>query len=140
MPKNSKKKRSSNGLTESRTGGLSVRELTDELRRRERQLGTLKRRRERAMAKVRDLDAQISSLSGETDNANGRRRPRNDVTLADAMASVLDGYEMSVTELADAVREAGYKTTSPNFRVIVNQTLLKDTRFVRVSRGIYSVA
>ena len=46
--------------------------------------------------------------------------------------------EMSVTEAADAVRANGYITTSPNFRTIVNQALIRDARFKRVGRGLYT--
>ena len=47
-----------------------------------------------------------------------------------------DGRERAV----DAVQRNGYRTTSPNFRTIVNQTLIKHTdRFKRVSRGQYAV-
>ncbi|MEM9082824.1 MAG: hypothetical protein AAGB34_04445 [Planctomycetota bacterium] len=45
---------------------------------------------------------------------------------------------MSVTDAAHAVQQAGYATTSDNFRTIVNQTLLKDKRFKRVARGQYT--
>ena len=55
------------------------------------------------------------------------------------MASVLSGKTMGVTELSEAVQKAGYRTTSPNFRTIVNQTLIKDKRFKRVERGLYTV-
>jgi hypothetical protein len=68
----------------------------------------------------------------------GRRRPRNTSNLADALVDVLTGTEMSVTEVAQAVQDAGYMTTSPNFRTIVNQTLIKDNRIKKISRGIYT--
>ncbi len=64
------------------------------------------------------------------------------------MAATLKGKTLSVTELAEAVQKEHpgklmayncYKTTSPNFRTIVNQALLKDDRFKRVSRGMYTV-
>lgn len=69
----------------------------------------------------------------------GGRRPRNSMTLIEAMAQVLRGKTMSVSEIADKVQEAGYQTTSSTFRTIVNQTLLKNPgTFEKVSRGQYT--
>lgn len=45
---------------------------------------------------------------------------------------------MSVTEVAEAVQRQGYKTTSPSFRTIVNQTLINSGKFRPVSRGQYT--
>jgi hypothetical protein len=45
---------------------------------------------------------------------------------------------MSVTQATQKVQDAGYKTTAANFRTIVNQTLIRDNRFKRVSRGQYT--
>lgn len=68
----------------------------------------------------------------------GRKRPKNEMSLEDALARLLKGKTMGVAEMADAVQKAGYKTNSPNFRVIVNATLLKSPRFKRVARGQYT--
>ena len=68
----------------------------------------------------------------------GRKRPRNEQNLADALADLLAKQTLSVTEASEQVQTAGYRTTSPNFRTIVNQTLLKDPRFKRVGRGRYT--
>ena len=69
----------------------------------------------------------------------GRKRARNAESLVDAMRRVLTGTELTVTELSDAVQAAGYVTTSPNFRTIVNQTLIKYPKmFKRVARGVYT--
>lgn len=46
---------------------------------------------------------------------------------------------MSVAEVADAVRNAGYKSLAASFRTIVNMTLLKrKDLFKRVGRGQYT--
>lgn len=69
----------------------------------------------------------------------GRKRFRNDTNLVEALAAVLKGKTMGVTEVAAAVTEAGYKTTAANFRTIVNQALLRHTKvFKKVSRGRYT--
>ncbi|MEO1129607.1 MAG: hypothetical protein AAFX05_07870 [Planctomycetota bacterium] len=67
-----------------------------------------------------------------------RKRPRNEQNLADALVDVLKHKTLGVTEAAAVVEEAGYQTTTPNSRTIVNQTLLKDKRFKRVARGQYT--
>ena len=67
------------------------------------------------------------------------RRPRNAGSLVESLKKLLTGKTMSVTEMADAVQKAGYKTSSPNFRTIVNQTLISNKRdFKRVARGQYT--
>lgn len=121
-------------------GGHSVTDLRRELAKRERRVGTLLRKRERIMAKVRSLDATITEHGGSA-RAGGlaiRRRPKNDMNLVQALAKVLDGKTMSVTEVSEAVQTAGYQTTSANFRTIVNQTLINSGKFKRVERGQYT--
>ena len=71
--------------------------------------------------------------------AGGRKRPRNDSNLVDALHKLLTGKQMSVTDAAEAVQKAGYQTSAANFRTIVNQTLIKfRSRFKKVSRGVYT--
>ena len=49
------------------------------------------------------------------------------------------GKQMGVSEIAEAVQAAGYKTSSANFRTIVNQALIRETDlFKKVSRGVYT--
>jgi hypothetical protein len=61
------------------------------------------------------------------------------MNLVEALHDLLKGRTMSVTEIASAVQEAGYRTTSPNFRTIVNQTLInRPELFRRVARGKYT--
>lgn len=70
----------------------------------------------------------------------GRKRHQNDSNLEQALANVLKGQTMGVTEVAAAVQDAGYRTTSPNFRTIVNQALLRSNLIKKVSRGKYTAA
>jgi hypothetical protein len=58
----------------------------------------------------------------------GRRG--NAASLADSLVAVLTGKTLGVSEAADAVKRAGYKTTSPNFRTIVNAALLTNRQVV----------
>jgi hypothetical protein len=67
------------------------------------------------------------------------RRPRNTASLVESLQKLLTNKTMTVTEMADAVQKAGYKTSSPNFRTIVNQTLINNKKaFKRVARGQYT--
>jgi len=141
--------------------GVSAGELKAELNRRQRQLDKLRERRESLASQIAEVDSEISDLeqivgrggggrggrvgssgASATRTAGGgrRKRPKNTMTLEDALAKVLNGKEMGVTEAANAVQKAGYRTSAANFRTIVNQTLLRSDRFKKVSRGLYTAA
>ena len=125
--------------------GVDISLLQAELRRRQRSVGGLMRRRERLMERVAALDEQIRALGGATGGSGrgGPRgpRPRNEMTLVDALQRTLKGKTMGVTEVAEAVQKNGYNTSSPNFRTIVNQALIKNRDvFKKVERGQYTAA
>ncbi|OFZ73187.1 MAG: hypothetical protein A2W04_00130 [Betaproteobacteria bacterium RBG_16_64_9] len=61
------------------------------------------------------------------------------MNLVEALKRVLAGKAMTVEEATRKVLEAGYRTTSPSFRQIVNITLLRSGQFQRVGRGKYAV-
>lgn len=127
-------------------GKVSLDDLEREMHRRQREVGKLVAKRDRLAAQVGDLDAQIKALGGAasvgsfgtTAAGRPRRRPQNDANLSDSLLGVLKSATMSVTEASEAVQKAGYQTTSSSFRTIVNQTLIKDPRFKKVSRGRYT--
>lgn len=117
------------------------REIAKKQKEAERKVNALYKKREKLEEQIATLDAEINALETEVGLASRRRggkRPKNEMNLADALAKVLTKKTMGVTEVADAVQLAGYKTTSPNFRTIVNQTLINDKRFKRVARGQYT--
>jgi hypothetical protein len=130
--------------------GYSLDLLNAELRRRERTVRSLQRRHSNALAKAARLEDQIRDLGGDPyasgrrrgpgrpRGSGGGRRPRNEQSLVEALAGVLNGKTMSVTDVAEAVQKAGYRTSAANFRTIVNQTLIKSDRFKRVGRGQYT--
>ena len=120
---------------------LSVAELQAEIARREKGLTKLRRKRERLLKNLADVEAALAKVGASL--GGGRRGPRmrNDSSLLDALIKVLTGKTMSVTEAAEAVQNAGYKTSSPNFRTIVNQCFIANKKkFKRVSRGNYTAA
>ena len=123
---------------------VSTSALEAELARRESMIDEIQSERDEVATRLAELDARLATYGirrGQGGRSGGGgKRPRNDMNLADSLAAVLKGQKLSVTQLAEAVQSAGYKTTSPNFRTIVNQTLIKDPkRFKKVSRGIYTV-
>ena len=152
MAKRTKKKtakrggRKTTGAKRESSGGssslaeLSVADLQLELRRRQRDVNKLVRRRDKLAAELAEINAQISGLGGAAGGLTPTGRTRNAMTLPDALHQVLQGRTMSVTEAADAVRAAGYHSTAANFRTMVNQALLKDKRFKKVSRGQYTAS
>ena len=136
--KTAPRRRATSSNTTGVLGTASVPELHAELRRRTRVLGQLKRKRERLARELAQVDRRIT----EYEPAGGpprRKRPRNTVILVDALKRALANRTLSVTQVAAAVRRAGYKTTSENFRTIVNQALIGNKKtFKKISRGMYT--
>ena len=119
---------------------LTYGDIQRELRRRERSVGKLERKRRGLEVQLRDLDDQITAMGGRVSGAaRGRRggRVRNEKTLNETLAKILSGKTMRVTDAAEAVQKAGYRTNSANFRTQVNIALMKGP-FKRVGRGEYT--
>ena len=102
--------------------------LQDELKAFDQRLRTMERMVER-----------INAKAGKGSVSLGRKRPRNEMNLIDSLKKLLRNKTLSVTEITEQVQKQGYKTSSPNFRTIVNQTLINTPAFKRVSRGRYTV-
>jgi hypothetical protein len=49
------------------------------------------------------------------------------------------GRPLSVGDILQKVHAAGYRSNSANFRALINQTLIKEKRFVSAGRGIYQL-
>jgi hypothetical protein len=109
------------------------RELKRRARRNDAAVRRLQIKRDRLVARLREIEREITRLGGKR-----RSYPRNETTLAEALAKLLAKTTMSMSKATVEVQKAGYRTSSPNFRNIVNQTLLKDKRFKRVGRGRYT--
>ncbi len=121
---------------------MSIGSIERELARRVRRAATLTRARNRLMAKVAAMDAQIAELGGSVRSAAvlaSGKRFQNEMTLPDALARALKGKSMSIGESADAVKKLGFRTASRTFNVPVNLALSKDKRIKRVARGRYTL-
>jgi hypothetical protein len=131
---------------------VSTAELRRELTRRERGARKLSLRRDKLARQLAALESELSDLglsAGRTGRrpgrppkagrGGGRRRARNSVSLADAIARVVKvGATVSPADVASRVRKSGYKSTSAHFGMMVSNALSKDSRFKRLSRGQYS--
>lgn len=123
---------------------MSYEDLQREMRRRERSVRKLQRRRNALSSRLAELDEQIRNMGGSVNGASGRGRRgggggrvRNELTLTEALQKALSGKTMRVLDAAEAVQRGGYKTNSANFRTQVNIALTKGP-FKRVGRGEYT--
>ncbi len=126
---------------------LSIAELRAELAQRERHVKQLQGRRDRLLDQLAALDKEMATADGKHAAVRTRRqrpgqvgrRHRNKMNLVDALRKVLANKTMLVSEATEAVQRAGYKTSSANFRTIVNQSLLANRKvFRKVARGQYT--
>ena len=122
---------------------LSVADLQREIQRRQRGGKSLLRKRAKLVAKLEALDAQIAGLgiAGAGHGVGvvgGGKRHKNETSLVEALSAALKGKTMGVSEAAEAVQKAGYKTTSANFRTMVNIAMINSGKFKRVERGQYT--
>ncbi len=73
-----------------------------------------------------------------TSKKTGRRRAKNDMSLAEAIVQAVEkGAVVSPKEASALVKANGYKSSSPNFGMMVANSLAKDARFKRKGRGEY---
>jgi hypothetical protein len=127
---------------------LPTNTIYKELRRRERQVAKVQLKRDKLAAKMDVLDSMIREMGGTVGGRRGRvgaipgrKRPKNDTNLVEALAKVLKGKTMRVRDMVGAVQQAGYRTSAENFRTIVNQALIKNRSvFKKIGRGQYTAA
>ncbi|MCA9304117.1 MAG: hypothetical protein KC996_08350 [Phycisphaerales bacterium] len=118
---------------------MSISDLQAELKVRQREVSKLQRRREKLYEQLAAVDSELASLGALSTSGSVLRRPKNEMNLVDSLAKMLSGKTMSVTEAAEQVQKEGYMTTASNFRTIVNQALIRETKvFKKVARGQYT--
>lgn len=119
---------------------LSIGSLERLIAKRRRSLARLLKQRQKVERKLTAIDEQIAGLGG-SGTARGSRA-RNEVNLVEAITGVLEkaGGAMKVGDITDKVLATGYRSTSPNFKSIVNQTLIKEKQFKNAGRGLYQLA
>jgi hypothetical protein len=129
-------------------GALTIAQLERLLDNRRREAAELQRERNKLLQRLDALDRRLGSLAGpggrSRNGSSGGRggRARNPKSLVASMEAVLSraGKPMSVGDIVDAVQSGGYRSSSANFRGIVNQTLIKEKkRFGSAGRGIYQL-
>jgi hypothetical protein len=126
-------------------GGLSISELQRMIGERRSMLQKLNKQRTEALRKLNSIERDIAKLDGGAGGGRGGMsgggRARNAVSLVSAIEGALKkGDPMSVGDIVDAVQAGGYRSSSANFRGIVNQTLIKERkRFSSPSRGMYQL-
>ena len=123
-------------------------DLRSELERRRGMMDELVRQHEALIVEIKQLEPgyrseDVSNGSAPTGHKRGRLagsgRRGNKLNLVESLRNLLQGNTLSVVEAADAVKKAGYKSKSANFRVIVNQALLANRKaFRKVGRGQYT--
>jgi hypothetical protein len=127
---------------------LTIVQLEQMLNSRKSERQRLERDRTKLQRRLDQLDARIRALGGNgggrgrgAAGGGGGGRVQNAKSLIEMIEGVLGkaGKPMNVGDIATAVQAGGYRTNSVNFRGIVNQTLIKDKRFIAASRGMYQM-
>jgi hypothetical protein len=128
------------------TSALSVSELEQMLTRRRSEAALLVAERNRLQNYLVVIDNKIRGLSGGGGaggfglTASGRAR--NAISLIDTLTQVMAKSEkpMQVGDIVDAVLKTGYRSTSANFRAMVNMTLIRERkRFKNTGRAMYEL-
>lgn len=122
--------------------GMTISRLESMLNQQRSKKKDLLKERTKLLAQLDKLDRQIASVDGAGGSVSSSGRARNSMSLVATLESVLEKAPkgMSVSDILGAVQAAGYKSSSPNFRGIINQTLIKERKkFVSVERGVYAL-
>jgi uncharacterized protein YaaQ len=127
---------------------LDTTALKAELQRRERNAKTLVKKRNKLARQLANVESELAALGatggaarsgrGTTLAGTPRKRAKNDVSLADALAQSMEVRAVvTPAEAASLVKDNGYKSTSQHFGMMVSNALTKDKRFKRIARGQY---
>jgi len=121
---------------------FSITQLESILSERRTKLSKLLKARRKAQKELDSIERDIAKIGGSGRGGGGRARNAQSlpVVLEEVMRKA--GKPMNVTAITEAVTATGYRSSSDNFRAIVNQTLIKERkRFSPTGeRGIYQIA
>ena len=124
-------------------GTYSISQLQQIIEKRRKQLlPALTRKRDRLQRELNTLNTRIGDLGGKdaVPSAGPSGRAHNARSLPETMHRILSRKgPLPIAEIVKAVKATGYKSSSPSFRAIVNQSLIKDKRFSKAERGVYQV-
>lgn len=132
---------------------FSISQLQSLLQARQSELDALSRERAKLLKQLTAVEDRLRKLGGgkgrvgrgyrgatATFTASGRASNVKSLvaTLEEVLAKATK--PMGVGDIVSAVEATGYRSTSDNFRAIVNQTLIKERKkFVNVGRGLYEM-
>jgi len=128
----------------------SIDMLRKELEQRESLAQELLEQREHINQQLQELGVEDVSHRGRprgtrtaslSEGGRGRGRRPEGQRLIDYVEDVLRkaGRPMTISEVMDAVQQAGYNTTSENFYPVVVQALTRDENIERADRGQYMI-
>ena len=140
--------------------------LLAEVNKRRKSLPKLRRQRTQLLTRLEKVQSRIEELGGDhsagqrgpgrlrkpsgkrgpgrppkkagVKKTTRRKRAKNKISLADALAAVMTQKPMKIADIISAVKQKGYRSSSNQFRNIVTQRLVADKRFKRVGRGEYA--
>ena len=127
---------------------MTIEQLKAEVVRRQKNLSRLRKKRAAFLKQLEGVTREIAKASGKARKKPAKKKPakrkakraKNKMSLVDALAGVLKGKSgVAIAEAVAGVLAAGYKSTSKEFRLIVNQTLSKSPKFRKVARGVYAL-
>lgn len=120
---------------------FSLFDLDHMLHSRQRDLKKLHRRRRELQKELDRFDRTIAAITGSNGRIPRRAggRAHNERSLSDTIEQVLStsSEPMSIGDIVERVEASGYRSSSANFRTLVNVTLFKDERFENAGRGSY---
>jgi hypothetical protein len=118
---------------------MNIADLRQEIERRQKLLPKLIAQRDALSREITELQS-LATPEAAPKKTRRRHRAKNKVGLADALAGFMKGKaKVTIGKAMEGVLAAGYKTTSKDFRKVVNKTLLKDKRFKSVARGEFTL-
>lgn len=123
-----------------RPSTLTIANLKQMLNVRRAELAKLQKQRAGLVRELGAVDRSIARIGGISGGKGSRAR--NEQSLTETLQSVLSdgGKPMAVGDILAAVEATGYRSSSANFRGIVNQTLIKERKlFTSAGRGIYQL-